>query len=338
MTFSTRIGSLKASVRRLEALAGKGAQCSLCRIGVRLLSVGSGKESSRAEGAVRVKCEFCQNQFLRSLKGIPEGDREFYRLTCPFTMEDEFTDPRAHAAALWRAYRPWPEEGEGAGATRRRGAERKAKNDPRVRTLNALRAQYQEARERRRKRLVARYGADPFHEHRRLVEAIRKSARDAHSEELYVPGLPELRAEETRYLVCAGLEKIIVGRTLFSTEESLARLRGRIAETVEGARREKEREQEERRRREDELREGRGRSGKHSQCNITPQAEPAPPGPPAEDYGGLPWNEEELKSISSTVIVRPARPQQTAFARARARGLFPSSSKDSGHVRVKGRG
>lgn len=69
-------------------------------------------------------------------------DREFYRLTYPFTMEDEFTDPRAHAAALWQAYRLWSEEEEGASATRQRGAERKVKNDPRVRTLNALRAQY----------------------------------------------------------------------------------------------------------------------------------------------------------------------------------------------------
>lgn len=143
MTLGAKIGNLKASVRRLEALAGKGARCGLCRIGTRLLPLGSGKESGWSESAVKVKCEFCQNEFLRGLKEIPEGDREFYRLTYPFTMEDEFTDPRAHAAALWQAYRPWPEEEEGAGATRQqRGAERKAKNDPRVRTLNALRAQY----------------------------------------------------------------------------------------------------------------------------------------------------------------------------------------------------
>ena len=315
MTLGGRICSLKASVRRLEALAGKGARCGLCRIGTRLLSVGSEKESGRAEGTVKVRCEFCHNEFLRSLKEIPEDDREFYRLTYPFTMEDEFTDPRAHAAALWQAYRPWPEEEEGAGATRQRGAKRKAKNDPRVRTLNALHAQYQEARERRGKWLVARYGADPFPEHRRLVEAVRKSARDTHTEELYVHGLPELRTEETRYLVCAELEKIIVGRTLLSTEESLARLRGRIAEMVEGAWREKEREEEERHRQEDELREWRSRSGKHSLCNVTLQAEPAPPGSLAEDDGGVPWNEEEIKSVLPAVIIRAARPQRTAVAR-----------------------
>ena len=66
-----------------------------------------------------------------------------------------------------------------------------------MRTLNALRAHYQEVRARRRKRLILRYGADPFPEHRRLVEATRKSARDARGEELYVPGLLDLQLEVT---------------------------------------------------------------------------------------------------------------------------------------------
>lgn len=249
-------------------------------------------------------------------------------------MEDEFTDPRAHAAALWQAYRPRQEE-EGGGTTRQRGVERKAKKEPRVRALNALRAQYQEARERRRKRLVLRYGADPFPEQRRLIEAVREGARSARPKELYVPGLLDLQLEETDLLVCAELEKIVVGRTLLSTEESLRRMRERIDEMMEGARREKEKQEEERRRREDEFREVQNRSGTHSRCIVMPQAEAPSSGLPAEDDGGVPWNEEEIKSMSSTVIVRAARPQQTAVARALARRPFLKPSKDSGYGRAK---
>lgn len=170
-----------------------------------------------------------------------------------------------------------------------------------------------------------------------MVEAIRKSARDARSEESYVPGLPELRMEATRYLVCAELEKIIVGRMLLSTEESLARLRTQITEMVEGARQERERKEEERHRREEELR-GQSRSGECARFDDPPPAESPSPGLSAEDDGGLPWNEEELKSISSAVIVRAARPQQTAVARALARRPFLRPSKGSGHGRAKGSG
>jgi hypothetical protein len=333
MTFGVRISSLKASLRRLEAAAGKGARCAYCRLVIRTSFIGSERQPDRAEQFVEVECEFCHTRCSYSLKGRPEADRDFYRLTYSFTMKDEFTDPRAHAAALWQAYRPWPEEEKGAGATRQRSAERKAKNDPRVRTLNALRDQYQEARERRRKRLVLRYGADPFPEHRRLVEAIRKRARDARGEEPYAPGLPELRAEETRYLVCAELEKILIGRTLLSTEESLGRLRGRMAEMVEGARREREG-------REEELREGRNRSGTHSQCDVMAQAEAPPAGPPVGEDAGSPWNGEEIKSMLPTVIVRAARHHRTAVARMRAarRRPFLSPSKASDHTHTKGKG
>jgi len=102
---------------------------------------------------------------------------------------------------------------------------------------------------RKRKRLQAKYGDDPFPEHIQLIEAIEDAATDRREYNFYMKGFRELVEEETRHLICAELEKIIWGKARPRTAAAIKEVAHRIEELIEAAEAKKKNQESEERRR-----------------------------------------------------------------------------------------
>src|SRR5215204_388623 len=226
---NTGIRHLKAAVRRLEDAVGKGERnCAYCRFMVRKLW----PDPKRAlpDDLFMAECEFCHSKYGVSLRGAPEGDREMLRLMLSFTLEDQYTDPRAHALGLLRDARFAPDA-----ETRELGrkVEERAKKDPGVRTFVRLRDEAIRLEEREHSRLRAKYGDDQFPEQTRLMESVRNRQKRAPG--VYAAGLRKLEAEETGHLICAELEKIIWGQARVETASAVERVGKEIEELIRTA-------------------------------------------------------------------------------------------------------
>jgi hypothetical protein len=220
---------LRARVRRLEDAVGKGQRnCPYCRFIVGKLW----PDPKRAvpDDVFMVTCEFCRSEYPVTLKHEREGERELLRLTLSFTLEDQYTDPRAHAAGLLLNYLTAP---DAQARELRRSIDSRAKTDPKARTFVRLRDEITALYDQTHKMLRAKYGDDPFPEQARLIESIR--SRERRSPEVYVNGLYELEAEETNYLIGAELEKIIWGQPQPGTALSLERVIKEIDELIRAA-------------------------------------------------------------------------------------------------------
>jgi hypothetical protein len=220
------IKHLKAAVRRLEDALGKGQRnCAYCRFRVRRLW----PDPKRAvpNDLFMAKCEFCHSDYPASLKWEREGDREMLRLVLSFTLEDQYTNPKAHAVQLWMDSRNAPNA-----KTREltRTLHNRAKKEVGVRTFIKLRDEIIGLYERKHQELRARYGDDPFPEHRRIIESLRSRARRAPS--VYVEGLHELEKEETECLMRAEMEKIVWGQASAETASAVERIGREIDELI----------------------------------------------------------------------------------------------------------
>jgi hypothetical protein len=226
---------LKARVRRLEDAVGKGQRnCASCRYMVTKLW----PDPRRAvpDDLFMAECQSCHSKYAVSLDGYGESDREMLRLVHSFTLEDQYVDPKAHAFRLLCETRFAPNA-----KTRELGRtlEARSKKDPGVRTFVRLRDESIRLEERKRQRLRAKYGDDPFPEQRKLIESVRNRGR--RSPGLYADGFIELEKEETERLVCAELEKIIWGGVRAETASDIKRLGEEIDELVRAAQAEAER-------------------------------------------------------------------------------------------------
>jgi hypothetical protein len=240
MGLSTRIKSLEAAVKRLEAAAGKGQRhCAHCRLKLRHSWPNPSLPKPRPEDWATAKCEFCQSVYLINLSGTPEEERELLRLRYSYTLEDKLTDPKAYALELWFSARPSKHP------TRRPSARAKKINNPNSRALAKLRDEYNKIYGQKWKRLTAKYGERPFPDQTRLIDQVVERERQKSKYLNHVPGLRELEEEETGYLICAELEKIIWGQsrpeTLSAVEEMPNRIKAHIEKAEQEDRDRKER-------------------------------------------------------------------------------------------------
>ena len=240
MTFSTRLKGLEAAVKRLEAAAGKGQRTgAFGPYPRRHIWPPPTRAGPRAGDFIEARCEFCRSKYPVSLAGIPEDERDAYRLHYTFTIEDNYRDPRAHALTLWLQYWPQPEE---ARAPQPPPARKNGKGSRGARALARLREDYDRLFARKHKKLVAKYGASLFPEQIQLVESMINERRGKRRSFGYLDRLHELKGRETGLAICAELEKIIWGQTRPQTASALESTVGEIEELIA-----KEREKTERR-------------------------------------------------------------------------------------------
>lgn len=223
------IRELKRTVKRLEAVAGKGRRhCAYCRFRLRNFWPDPKKPDPPPEDVLKGNCEFCGSEFKLSLEGTAESEREVARLRYSFTMEDMYTNPKAHALELWYEHRPRRKKARQKLAK----TKEKAKNDPNARAFAQLLEDVQRLFAQKRKRLEAKYGDNPFPEHKELIESVRIEARNKRDKSVHAQGLFDLEWEEKGYLICAELEKIIWGNTRPETESDIKRVGREIDELI----------------------------------------------------------------------------------------------------------
>jgi hypothetical protein len=222
MSLSIRIENLQAKVKRLEAAASKGQKyCAYCRFVTRSSLPDPKKPKPRPEDIIKTKCEFCHSEHITNFAVTPEEEREAVRLWYSFTLEDQYTDPRAHALKLWRDHEVEPKKQP------RTTAREKARNDRGAGAFDKLVDEMCELFAQKHKRLKAKYG-DPFPEHQQLIESVRERARNRARP--YVPGRFDLEKEEINHLIRAELEKIIWGETRPQTASALEKIGREIDE------------------------------------------------------------------------------------------------------------
>lgn len=234
MSLTTRIKSLESRVKRLEATAGKGQRCARCRLTLRNSWPDQNKLKLRPENLARCRCEFCHLEYTISLDSIPIELREGFRLYYSFSLEDQYTNPKAHALQLWMVCRP--------DQLKRQEYSTIAK--PRINkggvALAKLREEAGNLIERKRERLKAKYGEQPFPEQLQIIELVQNRERNNRTEGAYVPGLSDLEQKETVYLICSELEKIIWGNTTPETASAIGKIEREIDELINATKKAKE--------------------------------------------------------------------------------------------------
>jgi hypothetical protein len=213
------VKSLEAAVRRLEKAAGRGPRyCAFCRYA----RPASPRPNTPEEEVLNRKCEFCYSEYALHLS-LPGEDTEVLRMFFSHTLEDRYTDPKAHAITLWWVFKPERVEK----AERLAAPKEKAKRDPLARAGARLSEEVDWLIARRQNKLEAKYG-EPFPEHYQLIETVRNRER----RKTYAPGLAALEREETQHLIRAELEKIVWGEVRAETASAINRIGVEIDELV----------------------------------------------------------------------------------------------------------
>lgn len=208
MSFSAGIRSLEMAVKRLEAAVGKGTRyCPRCRFMLRHSLYDPKKPPPPPAELLKATCEYCHSPYAVRLGGKSEEEREVFRLQYSFTLEEQYTNPKAHAFELWQFSNPRlrarPEN---------RAQVKKVRNDSNVRTRDKLREELNNLMAEKNRRFSAKYGKSIFPEHTRLIKSILNKQRGRRKPSVVVNGLCDLERVETKHLIRAELEKIIWGR------------------------------------------------------------------------------------------------------------------------------
>lgn len=242
MSSGIRIGRLRASVKRLEAMAGKGGRCADCHLNRRHPRPRPGDQTPRPGDSLTVACEFCDTKTVVSLAGLSEEGRELQRLHYA-PLAARYTDARVSAYWCWFILDPKVARS----AQSLKHSEERLKygtarpgRDPAGRKLAELRAEARGLIQDKRKRLAAKYGENPFPEQGRLMDSLlerlpTRRAAGPHDERLL-----NLLRREAVLEARAVLETIMLGRPLTATAAALAGLRSAKPGIVEKARLESE--------------------------------------------------------------------------------------------------
>jgi hypothetical protein len=236
MNSKSRMRSLEAAVGRLERAAGRGPKyCAFCRY----IRAAAPRPNTPEEEVLRTDCEFCGSRYAIHLR-LSNEDLDVARMYFSFTLEDRFTDPKAHALTLRCTYKLGRAETERRGAALGRGTSR----DPLARAGAKLWEDADILIDRRLGRLRAKYD-DPFPEHSQLIASVEERERAKRDTSVFAPGLKELWRERTDYLICCELEKIIWGGTRPETEAAVEMLSLEMDELVKAYAEAEERRREE---------------------------------------------------------------------------------------------
>ncbi|MBV8856312.1 MAG: hypothetical protein JOZ02_05050 [Acidobacteria bacterium] len=241
--------AVRAALKRVERAAGKGQRhCPWCRLHYRHWWPDPKFPRPRPEDLVSYRCELCGTEMLFNFSNRSEEERELLRLSHSFSMEDAYRNPAAVALEAWLSMHPKRRD---ARAPRKLSAEADGR-DPGARALAKLRAEEERLVGRKREGLIARYG-DATTNVKGIIAAVQNRERERWQVHCAIRGLPELVDEQSDYLICAELEKIIWAQVRPETASAIEGLEQRIGELVEAERaRARAEEEEAQRRREEE--------------------------------------------------------------------------------------
>lgn len=224
MTFSPRIKSLEAAIKRLEDAAGKGRKhCAYCQFMMSPLVPGQNQRKPCPEEPVNARCEFCYSRYIINLASFPEDEREAWRLYYSFTMKDQYTNPKAYALQIWVGIRHDPKKAQGD-SINPTGKVNNQDSQAHYMLLDEL----CKLSERKRNMLRAKYGVHPFPEITQLMKSVKDRDRSNRKTNTFVEGLSELDEEETRLLMSAEMEKIIWGEVRPDTAAAIKRVEREI--------------------------------------------------------------------------------------------------------------
>lgn len=227
MSFSTRVKGLEFRIKRLEAAAGKGQRCAWCRLILRKTWPDPNKPKLRSEDVIQARCEFCHSDYTASLTSTPVELREAFRLYYSFSLEDQYTNPKAHALQLWLQIRP-----DGRKRSESSAAARAKIDNKGTRALAKLREDTRNLIAQKQKRLQAKYGEQPFPEHMQIIESGRNRKHSKRNAGGYIQGLFDLEQQENEYLICSELEKIIWGNIRPETALAIEKIEREIDELI----------------------------------------------------------------------------------------------------------
>lgn len=232
MNFRTGTNGLKARLKRVEDLAGKGRRnCPSCRLLLRRQWPDPTKPRARPEDFVGVICQFCHTESAIYLGNIPEEERDAWRAWYPISTEFWYLNRKANALGMWLERRPqlnqsaqdghWQQhQQEWQHQAASRGA---AKGQtPGQRLVTELWREKNDLLGRKLKMLWVAYGEMPFRkEQQELIESVRAKAEAERKERSHVKGLERFEKLRTEHLVCAELEKIIWGEVRPQTRKEI---------------------------------------------------------------------------------------------------------------------
>lgn len=254
-----RLSDLEAKLARLEKLAGKDS-CPACRLGRQVARPDQGKPKAQQSDPTLLAtetCEHCGGKREVDLSAYPEEEREIYRICYEeSSLEALYTNPRAWAASEWLMERlivQFVRKKKFTGAKRENKG---GKPSPEAKLYVELRDRWNDAQERKRKRLVARYGEKPFPDLAARLEGVKSKDRghlykgEAFGRWVSPRLMADLAQDEESWMRCAEAEKFLLGYVLASTHLALEDCDRRASELIEEGRRLHGQEEERRRQRE----------------------------------------------------------------------------------------
>jgi hypothetical protein len=280
----TTTDGMRRRLAKLEKLAGKGP-CPGCRLFCRrgrTAAAGLSRLPDDPSIIVTSLCGFCGTPWRHDLSGYPEELREVARLGFVSTLEDTYSSPRAWAAQRWMGY--WAEArrqhremlraqlvttAPGRPAHKRRGhvrwleehrRERGRQKDLEARRYVGLLLQARALIDRRRRLLELRYGESPFPELEARLKAVggpdygRLYRGEPYGGRVRCSPMHEIEKEAVAWLMCAELERVLLGEVTAHTAGRQADCEERARAVVAAARADHERAEEESRLREEERR------------------------------------------------------------------------------------
>jgi hypothetical protein len=209
---------------------------------------------------VKARCNVCDSEYLISLDSVPQSAHEFFRLFYSSTLEDQYTNPKVHAAVFWMYCSSKRNQKE-----QNYPADSKGKKDANTRLYTELSNEVRKIISQKHKRLQAKYGGPPFPEHRLVLKPILARRSRGNEIKVFVPEIRELEREEKRHLMCAELEKIVCGEVRAETASAIEKVRLQISNAIE-------RRKEEQRRKEQQILQymKQGKAGETEASDKTP--------------------------------------------------------------------
>jgi hypothetical protein len=228
-----RAGNMRTALKRLETLVGKGQRhCPWCLLNYRHYWPDARLPRSSPDELTRYRCEICGTEILFDFSNYPGEERELMRLKFSFTMEDIYTKPAASALTIWLLIHPSRSK---LTEPKKMAAKKDAPLDHGARALAKLRSEEEKVIGGKRKRFQARHG-DPTAWISKMIHFVKAGVHERWQAHYGGPGLAALANEQSVYLICAELEKVIWGSVRPDTFSALRRLEESLLRVVEEAR------------------------------------------------------------------------------------------------------
>jgi hypothetical protein len=213
----------------LEAeVAERQRSCAHCIYQRERWPLPKGRSDESYEAAV-MRCEFCRAKLTLGLPAWLPLHSYIMREKFSHTCEHLYTNKAVHAFWVWSSHKMAIFTLQGSPSA---GGVKPRKPAP-DRRLERIGGESNRLLMRRHKRLRAKYG-EPFPEHAQIVNSVVNREGGRAPQYLYAEAFKALYNQETHYLVCAEMEKVIWGQVRPETESEIEELRREMDRFIAG--------------------------------------------------------------------------------------------------------